>query len=316
MAYSRGLSAAAILAVLAGPALSQDVVIGVPNWASALGTAHILKTALEENLGLTVELQNGTNPIIFEAMDSGAMHVHPEVWLPNQQNLHDTYVAGKGSVAINPNAVLSDQFVCATRDTVERTGISALSDLTDPVMAAKFDTDGDGKGELWIGAAGWASTNIEKIRARSYGYEETMNLVEMDETLALAQVDNAVAQGQNIVFYCYTPHHMFSLHDLVPLAEPDHDAAQWTVIQPTDDPEWLDKSSAPTAWDSTKLHIAYATGLNDSQPLAASMLSKVDLSTDQVNAIVYAISVDGKDPESLARDWISENSEQVDRWFQ
>ena len=61
-------------------------------------------------------------------------------------------------------------------------------------MAAKFDTDGNGKGEIWIGAAGWASTNVEKIRAKSYGYSETMNLKEMDETLALAEVDNAVAQ--------------------------------------------------------------------------------------------------------------------------
>ena len=38
-------------------------------------------------------------------------------------------------------------------------------------MAANFDTDGDGMGEIWIGAAGWASTNIEKIRAKSYGYD-------------------------------------------------------------------------------------------------------------------------------------------------
>ena len=33
-----------------------------------------------------------------------------------------------------------------------------------------------------------------------------MNLKEMDETLAFAEVDNAVAQGTNVVFFCYTPH--------------------------------------------------------------------------------------------------------------
>lgn len=315
MLHSKGLTAAVTLGLLSSTALAEDMVIGVPNWASALGTAQILKTALEDNLGLTVALQNGTNPIIFEAMDGGAMHVHPEVWLPNQQNLYNTYVTDKKSVAINPHAVLSDQFVCATKDTVERTGISALSDLTDPAMAAKFDTDGDGKGEVWIGAAGWASTNIEKIRARSYGYDETMNLVEMDETLALAQVDNAIKQGKDIVFYCYTPHHMFSLYDLVPLTEPAYDAAQWRVIQPTDDPEWLEKSSAPTAWDSTRLHIAYATSLATSQPAAAGMLSKVDLSTEQVNAIVYALSVEMKDPEAFAREWVDANADQVEGWF-
>lgn len=309
------LAATAVAATIGSTAIAQDVVIGVPNWASVRGTAHILKVALEDNLGLSVELQNGTNPIIFEAMDSGAMHVHPEVWLPNQQNLHDTFVTGKGTVALNPNAVLSDQQICVTKDTQERTGISALSDLTDPDMAANFDTDGDGRGEMWIGGAGWASTNIEKIRAKSYGYSETMNLMEMDETLALAQVDNAVAQKQNIVFYCYTPHHMFSLYDLVPLSEPAYDAAEWDVKQPTDDPNWLENSKAGTAQDAAKLHVFYASGLAESQPEAAAMLGQVKLTTEQVNAIVYALSVDGKDPADFAREWVDANSDLVDSWF-
>ena len=82
------MASAAIMA--ATPALAQEIVIGVPNWPSVAATANILKVAIEENLGLSVELQNGTNPIVFEAMDKGSMDAHPEVWMPNQQNLHDT----------------------------------------------------------------------------------------------------------------------------------------------------------------------------------------------------------------------------------
>ena len=299
----------------AGAAVADDVIIGVPNWASVRGTAHILKVALEENLGLSVALQNGSNPVIFEAMDSGAMHVHPEVWLPNQQNLHDTFVAEKGTVTFNPNAVLAEQHICVTKDTQDRTGISSLSDLTDPSFASQFDTDGDGLGEVWIGAAGWASTNVEKIRAKTYGYSETMNLVEMDETLALAQVDNAIVQDENIVFYCYTPHHMFSLYDLVKLEEPPFDAAEWDVKQPTDDPNWLENSMAGTAWDSTKLHVFYSRALEEQHPAAAAMLANVELNTEHVNGIVYALSVDGRDPDEFAREWVAENSDLVDSWF-
>lgn len=307
---------AAIATTLGGAAAAQDVVIGVPNWASVRGTANILKVALEDNLGLEVALQNGTNPIIFEAMDSGAMHVHPEVWLPNQQNLYDSFVADKGTVVMNPNAVLSENQFCVTRETQERTGISALSDLTDPSMAAHFDTDGDGLGEMWIGGPGWASSNIEKIRAKTYGYAETMQLVEMDEALALAQVDNAVAQGENIVFYCYTPHHMFSLHDLVRLDEPAYDAAEWDIKQPTDDPNWLENSKAGTAWDTAELHIFYAAALAETYPMAAEMLSKVKLTTEQVNQMVFALSVEGQTPEDYARAWVAQNGDLVDSWFQ
>jgi glycine betaine/proline transport system substrate-binding protein len=299
----------------AGVAQAADVVIGVPNWPSVRVTAHVLKTVLEENLGLEVELQNGTNPVVFEAMDSGAMHVHPEVWMPNQVNLNDKFVKEKKTVKMNPNGVAGDQAMCVTKGTAERTGIVNLSELSNPDMAKNFDTDGDGKGEIWIGAAGWASTNVEKIRAKSYGYAETMNLKEMDETLALAEVDNAVAQKKNIVFFCYTPHHMFALHDLVILKEPAYDEAKWKVIQPTDDPEWMEKSEAGVAWNTAYLHIHYATALEESQPAAAKMLSQVKLDTETVSAMTYALVVEKQDPAEFAKKWVADNADKVDSWL-
>ncbi len=295
---------------------AADVVIGVPNWPSVLATAHVLKVAMEDNLGLEVELQNGTNPVVFEAMDTGAMHVHPEVWLPNQTNLNDKFVKTKQTVRMNPNGVAGDQAMCVTKGTQERTGIENLSDLTDPDMAKNFDTDGDGRGEIWIGASGWASTNVEKIRAKSYGYNLTMTLKEMDESLALAEVDSAVAQNNNIVFFCYTPHHMFALHELVILKEPAYDEAKWNVIQPTDDPQWLEKSEAGVAWNTAQLHIHYATVLEEAQPEAAAMLANVKLDTKVVSEMTYALVVEKQDPAEFATKWVADNAEIVDSWLQ
>ena len=57
--------------------------------------------------------------------------------------------------------------MCVTKGTAEAYRHHRnLSDLTDPDMAAHLDSDGDGKGEMWIGASGWASTNVEKIRCQ------------------------------------------------------------------------------------------------------------------------------------------------------
>ncbi len=317
MNISKLLAGACVVTGLSfgGAAQAADVVIGVPNWPSVRVTAHVLKVVIEDNLGLEVELQNGTNPVVFEAMDSGAMHVHPEVWMPNQVNLNNKFVKEKKSVKMNPNGVAGDQAMCVTKGTAERTGIKELSELSNPDMAKNFDSDGDGQGEIWIGAAGWASTNVEKIRAKSYGFSETMKLKEMDETLALAEVDNAVAQKKNIVFFCYTPHHMFALHDLVILKEPAYDEAKWKVIQPTDDPEWLEKSNAAVAWNTAYLHIHYATKLEGAQPAAAKLLSQVKLDTDVVSAMTYALVVEKKDPAEFAKKWVSENSAMVDSWL-
>ncbi len=308
-----------ILAVsmsLSGTAMAADVIMGVPNWPTVKATADILKVIIEDNLGLDVEIQTASNPIVFEAMDAGKMHVHPEVWLPNQQNLHDTYVVEKKTVKMNPYGVPSSPGeMCVTKSTAERTGIKNIEELADPDMAANFDTDDDGKGNIWIGAPGWASTNIEMIRAKSYGYDETMNLDVMDETLAMANVDAAVANNTNIVFMCYTPHHMFTLYNLIPLVEPPYDADKWVVIQPTDDPDWLEKSSAPMHWDTASLHIMFATVLEQDFPEVAKFLSSVQFTTDHLSAMTYAVVVDKIDTADYARDWVNNNQNLVDAWL-
>jgi len=135
----------AVFVLGAGSVQVSDVVIGVPNWPSVTATAYVLEAIIEDNYGMEVELQNSTNPVVFEAMDSGSMHVHPEVWLPNQANLHDKFVKEKGTVVMNPNGVSAFQGMCVTRHTADEHGVTKLSDLTDPDVAALFDTDGDGK---------------------------------------------------------------------------------------------------------------------------------------------------------------------------
>jgi len=308
------LCALAALTV-ASPAYAADIVIGVPNWPSVAATANVLKVAIEENLGLEVELQNGTNPIVFEAMDKGSMDAHPEVWLPNQQNLHDTYVEDKGTVVMNPHGVEAFQGICTYKKFAEEHGISSIDQLTDPEVAKLFDTDGDGRGEIWIGVPGWASTVVEKIRAKSYGYDQTLDLKESDETLAYANLDNAIKQGKPWLGFCYTPHYVFVLHDMAVLEEPPYDASKWNVVQPTDDPAWLEKSSAGTAWDTAYLHLHYRKGLEDEYPSVATLFRNMQLTTEQASEMTYALVVDKKDPEEYAKEWVADHEDEVLGWL-
>lgn len=297
-------------------ALAADVVIGVPNWPSVQATAHVLKVAMEDKLGLEVELRDGSNTAVFKGMDAGSIHVHPEAWLPNLNHLKRQFVDGKKSIKMHPSGAVGTQAMCVTKATAERTGISELKELKNPEMAKNFDSDGDGKGEVWIGAEGWGSTPIERIRARSYGYDASMNLKVMDETPALSEVDTAVKEDKNIVFFCYTPHHMFAAHELVVLKEPAYDATKWVIVQPSPTPGWLEKSSAGVAWDTAILNVSYAASLEADQPKAAAMLSKVSLDTDTLTAMTYALAVEKQKPAEFAAKWVEENKETVESWFQ
>ena len=304
-----------LAATMSMSAMAADIVIGIPNWVSVNAMGHVVQRVLEDNLGLDVEIQNATNPIVFEAMDKGTMHVHPEVWIPNQDNLHNTYVNDKGTVTRNPNAVIAFQGMCVPTAASEKHGITSVTQLTDPNIAKLFDSDGDGKGEIWIGATGWASTNVEYIRAKSYGYDQTLDLIEMDETLALAKAQTLITQGKPVVFMCYTPHHMFGSMDLTVLKEPAHDRAKWVIVQPTDDPDWLEKSSAPVAWGDTYLHIYYAKALEQSHPQAAQILSNIKVDAVTVSGWVYEIAKNKVDPAEVAKKWVEENADLVDTWL-
>ncbi len=311
----KAFSAAAAFCLTGTMAQASDVVLGVPSWPSAAATAHILKVVMEDNLGLDVAMQSGSNAVIWEAMDRGSMHVHPEVWLPNQSNLHDKYVKTNGTVAQNPNGVKASQGICVTKATSEKHNITSIYDLTDPDKSVLFDTDGDGIGEMWIGEPGAASTTIEQIRAKSYGYNETMKQVVMDMPLNWAALDAAVIADKPYAFFCYTPHHVFNIHELVMLEEPPHNADTWNVVQPTDDADWLAKSNADSAWDTAYLYVHYAKSLEADQPEAAMLLKNFSLNADLVGELSYHVVVEKKDPAVVAKEWVTEHSSLVESWL-
>lgn len=43
--------------------------------------------------------------IAFAGLNSGEVDIHPEIWLPNLDNLVKKYVDGAGTVAISPIGV-------------------------------------------------------------------------------------------------------------------------------------------------------------------------------------------------------------------
>ena len=127
-------------------------------------------------------------------------------------------------------------------------------------------------------------------------------------------VDAAVATGKPIVFYCYSPHHVFELHDIVHLNEPAYDAAKWNVVLPADDTDWLTKSNAPVAWPASRFEIAFSAAMAERLPKVASFLSNIDFTPEEITRMSYALEVERQDPAAYARQWISDHAERVNAW--
>ena len=295
-------------------ARADAIVIGVPAWPSAQVTAHIIDGVLKERFGLETELRERGTMTILSDIGQGEIEIHPEVWLPNLSAMVEKLSAQEKVLTLSPNSVAATQNICATSATLAATGITAVTDLAKPEIAAEFDSDGDGKGEIWIGAQTWSSTEIERIRAHSYGYDETMTLLEMPEDVAMAAVDAAVALGKPMVFYCYGPHHVFELHQIAKLEEPPYDPARWTIVTRAEDSRWLEKSRADTAWDASRFHIAYASSLETERPEVAAFLAAIDFDPADVTAMSYAVEVEGKPAGEVAKDWLAANENRIGEW--
>lgn len=317
MLLKKSLITASLFAAMSVPAIAEDVKIGVPSWTGAQAMAHLLGAVVEMRIGGTVDYVPGNNATIFQGMDQGKgdIDVHPDVWLPNQESFTKKYVDGAGSVVLNQQPYEGNQGFCVSKDFAEANNISDIADLGRPDVAALMDSDGNGKGEMWIGAPGWASANVNEVKVRDYGLLDFIEPIRAEESVKTARIKDSIAKGEGYAFYCYKPHAVWFMFDVVMLSEPTYDAAKYTMVQPSDDADWYEKSSVSTKDALKQVQIAYSKSLPDRSPAIAEFFERFSVTADDVSNFAFEISGNGRDPAEFAREWVEANPDRVDAWL-
>ena len=315
---SLGLLGGVVLSLAAMPAIaSEKVAIGVPSWTGAQAMANLLKVVIEERIGGQVELVPGNNAAIFQAMDQGKgdIDVHPDVWLPNQESFTKKYVDGAGTVVLNQNPYEGNQGFCVSKNFAKKMDITDIADLGRPDVAAAMDSDGNGKGEMWIGAPGWASANVNQVKVRDYNLLPFIDPIRAEESVKTARVKDSIAKGEGYAFYCYKPHAIWYMFDVTMLSEPKYDPAKYVMKQPSDSPNWYEESKVMTKDALKNVQIAYSKSLKDRSPAIYEFLGRFGVDADDVSSFAFEISGKGRDPADVARDWVKANSDRVDAWL-
>ena len=317
MLLKKSLITASLLTAMSIPALAEDVKIGVPSWTGAQAMAHLLGAVVEMRIGGTVDYVPGNNATIFQGMDQGKgdIDVHPDVWLPNQESFTKKYVDGAGTVVLNQQPYEGNQGFCVSKDFAEANNITDIADLGRPDVAALMDSDGNGKGEMWIGAPGWASANVNEVKVRDYGLLDFIEPIRAEESVKTARIKDSIAKGEGYAFYCYKPHAVWFMFDVVMLSEPTYDAAKYTMVQPSDDADWYEKSSVSTKDALKQVQIAYSKSLPDRSPAIAEFFERFSVTADDVSNFDLEISGNGRDPAEFAREWVEANPDRVDAWL-
>ena len=306
---------AAAVSIFALPAIaSEKVAIGVPTWTGAQAIAHVLGEIVTSRIGGEVEYVPGNNATIFQAMDQGKgdIDVHPDVWLPNQESFTKEYVDGKGTVTLSSNPYQGNQGFCVTKDFGEANNITDIADLGRPDIAALMDSDGNGLGEMWIGAPGWASANVNEVKTRDYGLLDFIEPIRAEEAVKTARIKDSIAKGEGYAFYCYEPHAVWFMFDVMMLTEPAYDPEKYVMVQPSDDADWYEKSMVASKDALKDVQIAWSNSLVDRSPAIAEFFQNFKLDASDVSQLAYEISANGRDPSEVAAEWVEANSDRVD----
>ena len=304
-----------ILTLGSGTAAAEKIVIGTMNWAYMDVMSNVLKFLIEDNYGVEVEFVPGKHAMFFKGMDAGTgeVDIFSDLWLPNNQAMADEYVKNRGTVKLTQVTFTGGDAMCTTKYTKETYGLNTIYDLSKPEVVEATDTDGDGKGELWLGAPGWTSAAYMKVRARDYGYADLYELQEYEEALIVAQIDKAVKSNKAIAFACYAPHHVFGLHEII--EEPEHDPEKWKPVHPSTSTDWYEESYLATSFPMSSSYIAYSTRLENAAPAVVNFLHRIVFGTALINEWSAAIDIDKRDAVDYSREWIAENTATVDAWL-
>ncbi|MEO0990851.1 MAG: glycine betaine ABC transporter substrate-binding protein [Pseudomonadota bacterium] len=314
----KALALATAACGIALPALAaEEVKIGVPSWTGAQAIAHLLGAVVEMRIGGTVEFVPGNNATIFQAMDQGKgdIDVHPDVWLPNQESFTKKYVDEAGTVTLSSNPYQGNQGFCVSQDFAAAQNITDIADLGRPDVAAMMDSDGNGKGEMWIGAPGWASANVNEVKVRDYGLLDFVDPIRAEESVKTARVKDSIAKGEGYAFYCYEPHAIWFMFPVVMLTEPAYNPEQYVMVQPSDDPDWYENSMVASKDALKDVQIAWSNSLVDRSPAIAEFFANFSLTAEDVSGFAFEISGNGRDPADVAREWVEANPDRVDAWL-
>ena len=296
---------------------AEKVNIGAPNWTGAQAIANLIQVIVTDKIGGEANLVPGTNATIFQGMDQGKgdIDVHPDVWLPNQENFTNEYVNDKGTVVLSSNPYEGKQNFCVSKAFSEANNVTSIFDLARPEVAALMDADGNGKGEIWIGAPGWASANVNEVKVRDYGLMEFMEPIRAEQSVMVATVGDSIAKDQGYAFYCYAPHAIWFMHDIVALEEPPYDPEQYIMVQPASDADWFEKSKVMTEDKTKQIQIAYAKNLPERAPAIADLLANISLTTADVSGWAFEIAGNGRPADEVLKEWVAANGDRVDGWL-
>ncbi len=307
-------------------AIMKTISMARATWDTGWFQTEIFKKLLED-LGYTVgEPQTMDNLDFYLSAARGEVDLWANGWFPS----HNTFLEDD-RVQDNVEAVGFEvkagalQGYMVDKKTADEWGIKSLTDFKNSEVARLFDVDGNGKADLIGCNAGWGCERNIEHHLDTYDLRDTVEHVQGDYGPLIADTITRYKKGKPTFFYTWTPN--------------------WTVgeLVPGKDVVWIEVPFASLPKEQAQLESqAIITGVpgcvndpctmgfppNDiravantkfleSHPDIRRLLEVAEIPLKDISR-QNAKMIDGEDTyddiQRHAREWISRNRSQIDRW--
>ncbi|WP_353498543.1 glycine betaine ABC transporter substrate-binding protein [Vibrio sp. CB1-14] len=295
------------------PASKTKVNIALLDWPSAQIKGHILTKIINQHTELDASLRSVSNQQAFQEMDldKGLVDIHPEFWVENNPNLVRRYVKAFGSVSLGGESTNGSQGLCYTDYGHQSSPRLTMDNLNAPEMIARFDLTGDGKGDIWVGADSWSSTEIEQRRLSAYGLDTSYNYHIFDsEVFQMLHSRNNQNEVPSL-FFCYYPDAVFVDQHVHFIESKPHNSALWQdiVVQR----EQIEPNRG-TSWPRSTIQIAYRSDLVKEQAALEVLMNNFVISNKSLVKMLAEVQEGGR-VDTVAEKWIEKNQDTVLEWL-
>ncbi|MBT6407013.1 MAG: glycine/betaine ABC transporter substrate-binding protein, partial [Rhodospirillaceae bacterium] len=154
-----------------------------------------------------------------------------------------------------------------------------------------------------------------QVKVRDYDLLPFIDAIRAEESVKTARIKDSIAKNEGYAFYCYKPHAVWYMFDVMMLTEPKFDPAMYKMLQPSDSPDWYKKSKVATKDALKNVQIAWSKSLKSRSPAIAEFFERFKLTADDVSNFAFQISGKGRNPKDVATEWIKANPKRVDAWL-
>jgi glycine betaine/proline transport system substrate-binding protein len=314
----RNIVAAALLAGSVGvtaPAFaaaeSQDPIkITLHDWTGQFITSKIMGSVLMK-AGYNVEYVQADYLAQFAGLETGDLTLAMEIWATTGQEALDTGLAtGKVENLGETGMAAKEEWWFPEYMKAKCPGLPDWTALKDPACVAAFSIPETApKGRYLSGPVTWGGFDEERVAALGLDFE----VVHAGTDAALfAELESAYQRQAPIMLWIYSPHWA-----------PAKFKGEWVEFpQYTPDcytkPEWGINPNA--AYDCGKpfgpIWKVSWIGMKDKWPGAYNATKAFKITSDEMNAMVASVDLDGKTVDDVVADWIAKNEDRWSKWIQ